>query len=337
MKRIHLMSLGLAGVLMAGSAQAQDKGSFGRFGISYNLNFNVAAEFSGIGGAGPGLNPGLVPLVNPGDIQQFDDGFIGMDASGNAGGLTTFWGYNNASQIVGGNLQLSSTALAAGLSTQRSDSDLQHGVDLTYSYQLKSWEKGGWGLEGAFGWMPVGITDSQAVAGNLVVANIPLGFVPPVAPFTGTVAGPGPLLDTTTGTVIIPGGAIITGNRDIDASVFAFRFGPYLDYNLSERVSLTLSGGLSLAVVDSEFTFNELKTPIIGTPSTTTGNDRSSDLLVGGYLSARVAYWFTDNMNVFTGITYQNVGSFSQTASGRKATLDLGKTISLNVGLGFSF
>ncbi|MCD6049311.1 MAG: hypothetical protein K0Q55_714, partial [Verrucomicrobia bacterium] len=61
------------------------------------------------------------------------------------------------------------------------------------------------------------------------------------------------------------------------------------------------------------------------------------DLLVGGYLSARVAFWLTDNMNLFTGVTYQNVGSFDQTANGRNARLNLGNTVALNVGLGFSF
>lgn len=336
MKRIHLMSLGLAATLLAVSAEGADKGRYGRFGISYNLNFNVAAEFSGIGGAGPGPSPSATPLVNSGDVQQYDDGFIGMDISGNAGGMTWFWGYNSASQIVGGNLVLSSTAGAAGLSTQRNDSELQHGLEVTYNYQLKSWDNGGWGLEGAFGWMPINIGDSQAVTGMLETSSNALGGIPPVAPAAGTVAGPGTLV--TVGPIVqIPNGTLITGNRDIDASVFAFRFGPYLDYYIGERVSLTLSGGLSLAVVDSEFTFSELKTPVIGTPSTTTGSDRSSDLLVGGYLSARVAYWFTDNVNIFTGLTYQNVGSFNQTANGRKAKLDLGKTISLDVGLGFSF
>jgi len=337
MKRIYLMSLGLAATLVAGSAQGADKGRFGHFRVSYSLNFNVSADFSSVGGAVPGPSP-TAPLVAPGDVQLFDDGFIGMDISGNAGGLTTFWGYNNASQVVGGALQLSSTAGATGLSSSNIDAGLTHGVDLTYCFQLKGWDSGGWGFEAGFGWMPVGITDGQTVSGPLTVAIIPLGgMVPPVPPYTGTVAGPGPLLDTTTGTVTIPNGTLISGNRDIDATVWAFHFGPYLDYNLSEHVSLTLAGGLSLALVDSEFTFNEIKTPVIGTPATTSGQNRSSDLLVGGYLSARVAWWLTDNVNLFTGVTYQNVGSFDQQANGRNARLNLGGTVALNVGLGFSF
>ncbi|MCD6049215.1 MAG: hypothetical protein K0Q55_618, partial [Verrucomicrobia bacterium] len=266
MKRVYLMCLGLAATLAAGSAEAADQGRFGHFRISYSLNFNVSADFSNIGGSAPGPSP-FTPLLAPGDIQQYDDGFIGMDISGNAGGLTTFWGYNNASQIVGGTLQLSSTAAAAGLSSANNDSELHHGVDLTYAYQLKSWDSGGWGLEGSFGWMPVGITDSQPVTGPFTGLIVPLGgMIPPVPPYAGTVAGPGPLLSATGVPFTIPNGTIISGSRDIDASIFAFRFGPYLDYKLGERVSLTLAGGLSLAVVDSEFTFNELRTPLFGAP-----------------------------------------------------------------------
>ena len=343
MKRNYVMGLGLAAVaLAAGSVQGADQpGRYGRLGISYNLNFNVTASFSNIG-AFPALSNPNAPLVNPGDVRTYDDGFVGMDISGNAGNLTTFWGYNNAGQIQGGNLVLSSSSSAGGADSLNNDSKLQHGVELTYSFPIRSADWGGWGFEGAFGWMPVSITDSQAVSSSVTmqVDSYPdNGIVFPVPPFAGTVAGPGPLLGATPATafVTVPGGMLTTGQRKIDASVFAFKLGPYLDYNLTDRVTFTLSGGLTLAVVDSEFTYNELNTIGGVGAQAFSGQDRSSDLLVGGYVGARVAWWLTDNVNIFTGVTYQNVGSFSQQANGRNAKLNLGNTIALNVGLGFSF
>jgi hypothetical protein len=341
MKRIYLMTLGLAATLVAGSAQGADKGRYGRFGISYNLNFNVTAEFSNIG-AFPALSNPNAPLVAPGDARTYDDGFVGMDISGNAGNLTTFWGYNNPGQVQGGNLVLSSASSAGGADSLSNDSKLQHGIELTYNYQINGADWGGWGFEGAFGWLTVSITDNQAVTSSVTVQTdtyLGNGIVFPVPPFAGTVAGPGPLLGATPATAFatIPNGMITTGQRKIDASVFAFKLGPYLDYNLAERVTLTLSGGLSLALVDSEFTYNELNTiPGVGAQAFN-GQDRSCDLLVGGYLGARVAWWLTDNVNIFTGVTYQNVGSFNQQANGRNARLNLGNTVALNVGLGFSF
>lgn len=341
MKRIYLMSLGLAATLLAGSVQGADKGRFGRFGVSYNLNFNVSADFSNIG-AFPALSNPTAPLLVPGDMRTYDDGFVGMDISGNAGDLTTFWGFTNPGQVQGGNLVLSSASSAGGADSLNHDTKLQHGIELTYNYQIRGADWGGWGLEGAFGWMPVSITDNQAVASNVLVQTDTYpgnGIVFPVPPFAGTVAGPGPLLGATpvTAFATVPGGMITTGQRKIDASVFAFKLGPYLDYNLTERVTLTLSGGLTLALVDSEFTYNELNTiPGVGAQAFS-GQDRSCDLLVGGYLGARVAWWLTDNVSIFTGVTYQNVGSFNQQASGRNARLNLGNTVALNVGLGFSF
>lgn len=334
------MSLGLVAALTAGSVQGADrgKGHFGRFRVSYSLGFNVSADFTNIGGSTAGPSP-LTPLVNPGDVQQYDDGFIGMDNTGNVGGQTTFWGYNNASQIQAGSLVLSSTANAVGLSSNDNDAGQTHGFDLAYDYQLQGWDSGGWGITAGFGWMPVNIKDNKPVAGSLTTATIPLGgIIPPVAPYTGSVTGPGALLSTTSGTVTTPFGTMIGGGRELDASIFAFRLGPYLDYSLSDSVQLTLGGGLSLALVDSEFSFTEIKTTTSGvTPTTTTGRDRSSDLLTGGYLTAQVAWWLTDNVNVFGGVTYQNVGSFHQQAAGRGARLNLGSTVFLNAGLGFSF
>jgi len=342
MKRVYLMSLGLAAMMLAGNTEAADRGGrFGRFGVSYNLNFNVSADFSNIG-AFPALTNPNAALVNPGDVRTYDNGFVGMDISGNAGNLTTFWGYNNAGQVVGGNLVLSSSSSTGGADSLGHDSELQHGVELTYSYQLQGADWGGWGFEGAFGWMPVNISDNRAASSSVLVQQDTYpggGIVFPVPPYAGTVAGPGPLLGDTPATafVTVPGGLLTTGQRKIDASVFAFKLGPYLDYNLSEHVTLTLSGGLSLALVDSEFTFNEVNTIAGAGVQTFRGQDRTSDLLVGGYLGARVAWWLTDNVNIFTGVTYQNVGSFSQQAAGRNARLNLGNTIALNLGLGFSF
>jgi len=345
MKRICLLGLGLgmAATLAVNQASGAEPASrYGRFGISYSLGLNISASFSNIG-AFPALSNPNAPLVNPGDARTYDDGFVGMDNTGNAGGLTSFWGYNNAGQVQGGNLVLSSSSSAGGGSSTDNDSKLQHGVELTYNYQIGAFDWGAWGLEGAFGWMPVNIKDSRAASSTVSIQQDTYpgnGIVFPVPPFAGTVAGPGPLLGSSpnSSTIItVPGGLLTTGQREIDASVFAFKLGPYLDYNLSEHVVLTLSGGLALAIVDSEFTFTEVNTIAgVGTQAFS-GRNRTADLLVGGYVGARVAWWLTDNVSVFGGLSYQNIGSFNQSASGRNAKLDLGGTVLVNAGVGFSF
>jgi formylglycine-generating enzyme len=41
-----------------------------------------------------------------GDLYNYDDGYVLVDSTGNAGGYTRYWGYDNASQIVNGLLVL---------------------------------------------------------------------------------------------------------------------------------------------------------------------------------------------------------------------------------------
>jgi hypothetical protein len=345
MKSICLLGLGLglaSTVAVDQAIGAEPAGRYGRFGISYSLGMNISGSFSNIGSF-PALSNPNAALVNPGDVRTYDDGFVGMDNTGNAGGLTSFWGYNNAGQVQGGNLVLSSSSSAGGGDSLDNDTKLQHGLELTYSYQLGAFDWGAWGFEGAFGWMPVNIKDNRAVTSSISVQQDVYpgnGIVFPVPPFTGTVAGPGPLLgaNPNSSTIItVPGGLLTTGQREIDASIFAFKLGPYLDYNLSERVVLTLGAGLTLAVVDSEFSFTEVNTIAgVGTQAFS-GSNRTADLLVGGYVGARVAWWLTDNVSVFGGLSYQNIGSFNQSAAGRNARLDLGSTIQVNAGVGFSF
>lgn len=45
-------------------------------------------------------NPG--PSTGGGINRSYDDGFVYVDNTGNAGGYTSFWAYQDSSQIVGG-------------------------------------------------------------------------------------------------------------------------------------------------------------------------------------------------------------------------------------------
>src|SRR5206468_2756913 len=63
------------------------------------LGFNITAEFSGIGKLGNQPDPG--PPTGGGIDRFYDDGFVRVNRSGNNQGLTSFWGYNTASQTPG--------------------------------------------------------------------------------------------------------------------------------------------------------------------------------------------------------------------------------------------
>src|SRR5205085_4473947 len=86
-------------------------------------------------------------------------------------------------------------------------------------------------------------------------------------PFAGNADGPGP--DDPNGWPLVglspvahsadafAGAALITGHREFDAQVFGFRLGPYFELPLSKRWLASLSGGLAVLHVASDFTFDE--------------------------------------------------------------------------------
>src|SRR5436190_17264130 len=63
-----------------------------RFGMNFKGDFHNNA----------GVNPG--PAAAGAD-HRYNDGYVLVDSSGNAGGMTWYWGYQNASQVVGDSMQ----------------------------------------------------------------------------------------------------------------------------------------------------------------------------------------------------------------------------------------
>src|SRR5262245_9774003 len=72
----------------------------GRFG------YNISARFKGNAATLP--TPATARTTPRGDRYNYDDGYVLTDISGNYGGQTWYWGYdNNASQISGNSVLLS--------------------------------------------------------------------------------------------------------------------------------------------------------------------------------------------------------------------------------------
>jgi hypothetical protein len=312
----------------------------GKFSLSYRAVFNARANFSNLGGFPAQTNPG--PATGGVD-HIYDDGFNRVDNSGNAGGLTTFWGYQNAGQLPGNDTVVMSSSTAAANGSARDNDDPQHGFELSYNHEIGRFENDvRWGFEGAFNW--TSFTFGNRGGFNSDVTQISdayqlNGIIPPLPPFSGTAAGPGPQIgDTPTRTTtVIVNGATTTGSRNIDASVYGFRVGPYVEIPLLKCCSLAFSGGFTLAVADSEFRINESSTIAgVGTINTIARNSRC-EFLPGAYFSGQVNFAITEKVGLFTGAQYQHLASYNQQAAGRRAKIDLGNTIALTAGISFSF
>jgi len=99
----------------------------------------------------------------------------------------------------------------------------------------------------------------------------------------------------------------------------------------------TLHAGLALAVLDSDSSWAETVTlPGIGSASGS-GQGSATDVQWGGYVSANLAWQFSQRWNLTGGVQYQNLGVYRHTFGGRGVEVDLSKSIFVTIGLGYNF
>jgi hypothetical protein len=134
-------------------------------------------------------------------------------------------------------------------------------------------------------------------------------------------------ISTTTGTGV--GGA-----RTIEANVYGFRLGPYVD--VSKDWYLTFSGGLAFAAIDNDFSLSEsLSLP--GGDASRAGSEGSLDWTVGGYVSGSVGHKLSENVAVFAGARWQALGDVSENIGGKELIFHMGGAVSGLAGVSVSF
>ncbi|HMJ89223.1 MAG TPA: hypothetical protein VK530_05380 [Candidatus Acidoferrum sp.] len=329
----------------------EPKEDLNRISVSYSAGWNFKADFKH---SNPGRNRGPGPATG-GNVDRFyDDGYNRVDRTDNGGGITSFWGYKNESQVdLPNDRILMHSTRATGGTIKDVEDDPQHGFQLTFNRELTRSDdnKRIWGLEAAFGWTFLNIDDDRpARAGTRTITDaFNLNAVEP--PFVGgepsteyihqgTFNGPGSLIDsaptrTITGSA---NGAIITGSRELDADFYYFHIGPYLELPIAEKWSAVLSAGLSIGIMDGHLHFNERVTvPSAGTSVRQRGDVDQLEVLVGGYLSATIRYEIDADWSVFAGGQYQGMTSYEASGRGREVTLDMTATPFAVVGASYTF
>jgi opacity protein-like surface antigen len=326
------------------SAQAAEDAR-NRFGFSGRFGFDIEASFKNIELPSPGPNSG--PATG-GANHEYGDGYNRVDSTGNTNNSTWFWGYASEQQLSGNyTVRMSRTnSTPAGL-TKGVEDDPQPGFELTYAREVL-WDGNyrlGW--EGALGWTHVSIKDRATLNGQTtrtVDTYQLLGATPPPSPYAGTFEGTAPgggdpprISDVPFRQVETLPGATTTGSREIEAHMFSGRVGPYLEIPFTERFSVLLSGGLALAYVDSDFTFDEVITGLGMETTTQSGRDTTTDWMFGPYGEIKLDYQVTPHVSLFTSAQYHDLGSFSQSAGQKEAKLDMGGSLFVTAGVGFTF
>lgn len=313
------------------------------------LPFNISARFEGTGAFPAQSNPG--PFAGSAVNREYDDGYARVDSDGNAMGVTWNWGYRDATQVPGNDTLRMHGASAAGEGRSSADADNPSlGFEIAYQRDLHRSDKWAWGFRVSFGYADIGIKDNQTVFSaiqQLTDVYALNGIVPPGDPslpgwqYQGAYDLPGPVIDSAPASrqsATVAGAAATTGWRQISASLFAWKLGPWLELPLGRRLWLGAGGGLALAYVESEFSFDETTTVRgVGGSYRTAAAGSDAGLQVGAYAQAGLGVRLSERWSLFALGEYQYLDEFTQEVAAHKATLDLGAVWSLQAGVGFSF
>jgi hypothetical protein len=308
--------------------------SFGaRFGMNFKADFHNNAP----------VNPG--PL-NTGADHTYNDGYVRVDSSGNAGGLTWNWGYQNSSQAPGDDAMhfhaIQSSSPSASAINHVTD-DPQYGAELTYQRvigPLALLPSGRWGLEAAFGYTDLDLRANRSATGSATVTTDTFqlnGVLPPGTGYNGTFQGPGALLGDTPTRTTASDIATLTSDQKLSGQLFSIRLGPFAEWNFTPQLSLAASVGLTLAPASVNYDFSETTTVAGGGTSVASGHSSKTELLYGPYVSGVLRYDFNKRWGVYVGAQFQSLTDLEQSIGDRTARLDQGATVYGIVGATWRF
>ena len=343
--KTRLLYLTLGAILTGVAGAAATDGSMwkkNRISVSFKAVFNIDAEFVDPGSTFALSDPG--PDTGSAEDRTYDNGYNLVDSTGNNHGGTIgtwYWGFSDMSQVSSDNLVLQSTSSTASGRTTETDEPYL-GFEMTYNRELGVKGRVHYGVEGAFGFFNVWIRDTDPVPGETTVVTDTFslnGYVP-----TAPVQNPdtfGPIIQSSVSLsdnrqVSTTAGTGIAGSRTVDANVYGFRLGPYMDIDLGKDWYLTFSGGLAFAAIDSDFSLSESVSLPSG-DALRAGDDGSTDWVVGGYVSGSVGYKLSQNIALFAGAQYEALGDIQENIEGKEMILHMGGAVAGVAGVSVSF
>lgn len=335
-----MKTLGALAVLTLFAAHAH-----AQYDPDWTKNFRVGA-LTGIGIKGNIKLRGQTALNNGNTTPGvYDDGYVRTDDTGNAQGYTSYWGYENAGQYDASSqtlsLHRSSSFTAEG--NHDLDQEFSVGFELAYGQNLKQWGRTRLGWEFGFGLLPISLQDksSSPISGDAARTTYIFstgGIIMPTAPYHGGPSGIGPTIhDAITGmeTNSAPGTLMDLG--ELEATLFTFRLGPTLFYDLNEHIGLSASAGPAVGFATQTCRFNSLITFDDGTTTRDRGSFSATDMIYGGYISFVATYHADVNGDVYIGVQYMPMSGTSFSNGTRSASLDLAGQVYFSLGVNWIF
>lgn len=332
-------------------------------GGSQSQGFAIPALFA----PGQTNDPNIGSLDAFGD-RTYDNGFVNQSALTAAQGVTTFWGFDDSSQISGTSLSFSASGsrtengpATQTLQTIRSEDDLDSfapQIDLHYRPSQSAWGISSFLVSLSFASSDSNLSfsnfsgsQSQISFSRSITDTFSIGEVglnPPAGGFEGTFAGPGPVIpnqpadrtivEAQTGVEVANFSNSVRSSAEISAISLAI--GPVFEGKLAERFRWQVAAGTTLTYYDWELSQSESLTATVGGSEQllTSFQNRDSGNQLGIGLFARVTAVYDFREDWFASSFLQGqVGNSFDLGSGASSFEFEPNGFSLGAGLGYRF
>lgn len=317
-KQIKMMGVAMAAAgTLTGPVQAE-------FGVGIGAAFKYDADFSSKAEVQPrATDPGA---ATGGTDHFYDDGFNRVSSLGTMLGLTSYWGYDDASQYDSagnGSIAMNSaqTTIDAASSSSVDGEDFQPVVQLYWNYEFSEKEGRRFGLRSALRWQQIeidGQVNLQTTIDTITdtYAGPGVGWVPLAPGVDGSFSGPNALLtDVPVRTTSSAAGEIISASRKLEADLFAFDLGPTLSFDVSKSMRLVGSAGGTLGWVMGDFSYTD--------GDYANGSDSESSFTYGVYAELDLQFMLGDRWGWFAGLSANYMDEVEFSIEGRSADLNL--------------
>lgn len=298
-----------------------------KLSLAYRLGFNMSGQFERTGESVSANNPSITG-------RSYVDGFVGTDNTANAGGYTSYWGYQDTAQVIDNNEYLLLRAADSGSLGKDPDDGLQSSLELGYLWEMGAGRSVSWGFAGAINWMPFNASQgTSGSASSVAVDAFELGYTPPIPPFVGTPnAGPfSPLLG------VDPMSLAVSTTAELDASIFGVRLGPYVEIPLGNRFFARATGGLVINVVDGDYQYSETFLSPAGARLVNVESSSKVAATFGGYLGVQLGYELTDRLSLLGEIRYEGTTDYDIKTSHTSGSIEFRWTGNALLGINYSF
>ena len=317
-----------------------------RVGAGYAQLLGLKTSFSGLGKFN---SPFAAQPPGGGVNYDYDNGFVHVDSSGNAGSQTWNWGYQNSSQYqpTGSGTMIFSITNSNANGSVDERGGAEPGIELFAYYDMGAIgfsplkeRKATWGFRGGIHYSHIGVENGGLLATNLTTTTDSFdlnGVTPPLAPYSGSFGGPGPLLGDHPLRGISGGSGSVTGNRELDVHLTIANFGTYLEVPVTNEFDMMIEAGVSLAVASGSYDYSST-TSVSGLGSQqSSGSDSRTGLLPGVYVGISGTYEITKQWSIQGAGRYQYMNSYDLDANGSRASLSFGSAFVVSVGCIYSF